>query len=337
MAIHPSTALFEGTPELPILSACDHYVGNAKLAAKAFAIQKELSGTFDITLDLEDGAAVGTESTLRDEFMQILLGNQNLYGRVGLRVHDFDSPFWRTDITTAVQHAGGKLSHITIPKTRHAAELKIMLEHLQLECVRAESGCSIPVHVLIESPTALAEIDQIASLPWVRCLELGLMDFVSSHAGMIPSSCMESPGQFDHPLIRRAKLEIASCALAHNKIAAHNVTTAYNNPEQTKQDALRARNEFGFLRMWSIHPAQIRPILEAFSPAPQELALAARVLLAAYQKDWAPISIDGRLHDRASYRYFWTLLQRAHSNGISIDPSVVESFFSAAKQGTTTV
>jgi hypothetical protein len=40
--------------------------------------------------------------------------------------------------------------------------------------------------------------------------------------------------------------------------------------------------------------------------------LAAEILTAAAGADWAPISHGGVLHDRASYRYFWQLLERAH-------------------------
>lgn len=332
MSIPPAAALFDGAADLPIISACDHYAGNTKLAAKALQLQVDFRGTFDVTLDLEDGAAVGQERILREEFLQIIGSTSNVFKKVGIRVHDFASPFWREDLTETVRGVGSLVSHITIPKTRCAAELRVMLEHLQLECMRTENSRFIPVHVLIESPQALDEIKAIAAMPWVRCLELGLMDFVSCHSGVIPGACMESPGQFDHPLIRRAKLEIVANALAHNKIAAHNVTTAYNNPEQTRQDARRARTEFGFLRMWSIHPAQIGPIVEAFSPAPQELDLACRILLAAYAKDWAPISLDGKLHDRASYRYYWHQLQRAHANGIAVDPAATNAFFSTPKQ-----
>jgi citrate lyase subunit beta/citryl-CoA lyase len=332
MGKHPEQVLFAGTAQLPTISACDHYAGNLKLASKAIKLQKELGGRFDITLDLEDGAEVGNEQTLRDEFIKLICSPENTFQKIGMRVHDFDSPFWREDLSAVVKGTANRISHITIPKIKETADLSTMLEHLQKECRGIGPNYSIPVHVLIESPQALDQVSKIASLPWVRSIELGLMDFVSCHSGVIPASCMQSPGQFEHPLIRRAKEEIAAAAILHNKIASHNVTTAYNDPEQTRRDALRARNELGFLRMWSIHPCQILPILEAMSPAAQELELAARIIISAYKNDWAPISIDGRLHDRASYRYYWNQLCRAYANGVAIDSKVVESFFFKGKQ-----
>jgi citrate lyase subunit beta/citryl-CoA lyase len=79
--------------------------------------------------------------------------------------------------------------------------------------------------------------------------------------------------------------------------------------------------------MWSIHPDQIRPILRAFAPDPSEVDLAARILEKANAQAWAPIAIDGTLHDRASYRYFWQLLERAQHTGVAV-PNEIRYFFS---------
>jgi citrate lyase subunit beta / citryl-CoA lyase len=78
--------------------------------------------------------------------------------------------------------------------------------------------------------------------------------------------------------------------------------------------------------MWSIHPDQIRPILKAFSPPMEEVELAAHIVIAAQEQDWAPISVDGKLHDRASYRYFWQVLERAHQTGCAM-PGSAQAFF----------
>jgi citrate lyase subunit beta/citryl-CoA lyase len=139
---------------------------------------------------------------------------------------------------------------------------------------------------------------------------------------------MRSPGQFSHPLVVRAKCEVASAALGNGVIPAHNVTTELNNPDVVRDDAGRARKEFGFLRMWSIHPRQIQPIVEAMRPDFAEVTEAAGILLAAQNADWGPIAWDGKLHDRASYRYYWELLSRAHATGAALPPEARHRFFS---------
>ena len=78
--------------------------------------------------------------------------------------------------------------------------------------------------------------------------------------------------------------------------------------------------------MWSIHPAQIRPILAAFAPDVRLIHDACTILLAAERADWAPISMDGVLHDRASYRHWWRVLERARATGHNPPPEVAHWF-----------
>jgi citrate lyase subunit beta/citryl-CoA lyase len=87
----------------------------------------------------------------------------------------------------------------------------------------------LPLHVLIESPAAVHRAFDIAAHPRVQSLSFGLMDFVSAHGGAIPSDGMSSPGQFSHPLVVRAKLEIASACHAHGKVPSHCVVTEFSD------------------------------------------------------------------------------------------------------------
>jgi citrate lyase subunit beta/citryl-CoA lyase len=45
--------------------------------------------------------------------------------------------------------------------------------------------------------------------------------------------------------------------------------------------------------------------------------------------DWAPVSTEGVLHDRASYRYYWQFLERAHATGRTLPPEVQTWFVSS--------
>jgi citrate lyase subunit beta/citryl-CoA lyase len=136
----------------------------------------------------------------------------------------------------------------------------------------------------------------------------------------------QTQGQFSHPLVVRAKLEIASACHASGKVPSHCVVTEFKDTQLMQIAARRAAREFGFTRMWSIHPDQIRPILEAFAPSDGEVETAAGIVQAAKRADWAPIQINGRLQDRASYRYFWQVLERAHQTGKPL-PASVQPYF----------
>jgi len=324
---HPNDILFAGEKPFPILPAVDHYAGSEKMMKKALLLQQELGPIFDITCDCEDGAHAGAEREHAEMAARVILSDDNRFNRVGARVHDATHAHWRQDMEILVSLAGSRLPFITLPKPCSAADVQTQIEALRQIEKACGLGRDIPVHVLIETHGALREVWQIAALPGVESLDFGLMDFVSGHHGAIPGAAMKSPGQFEHPLVTRAKCEISAAALASGVVPTHNVTTELKDIEAIRNDALRARREFGYLRMWSIHPNQILPIIEAMRPDFSEVQAAADILIAAQDKDWGPIQHDGKLHDRASYRYYWELLDRAHVTGMDIPGEARSRFF----------
>ncbi len=321
--MHPSEVLFQGKHRPANIPACDHYAGSEKLMRKSIALQQELGPLFDITLDCEDGAAAGNEEAHARLVADIIAGQDNRFKRIGARVHDIDSGFFENDVDIICSGAARHLAYLVIPKVESAAALTGAAQFI---ADQAEQGGreALPIHVLIETHGALAEVRQIAAHPQVECLSFGLMDFVSAHYGAIPADAMRSPGQFTHPLVTRAKLEIAAACHAHGKVPSHNVTTEIKDPSIVKQDAACAKTGFGYTRMWSIHPSQIEPIVIAFSPDSHEIDDAAQILTEAQANRWGPIQHGGKLHDRASYRYYWTILQRAKLNGIALPRAVAE-------------
>ena len=329
---HPSSVLYAGNRPFPQLAACEHFAGSEKLLNKALQIQAELSvdgrPVFDITADCEDGAPAGKEREHADMIAERILSSENRFGRVGVRIHDVSHPFWRDELETVISRAGQRVAYIVLPKPENAADVLTQITALNELRKRYDIVREIPVHVLIETPGALHEAWQIASLPHVEVLDFGLMDFVSAHHGAIPAAAMRSPGQFSHALVVRAKCAIAAAALGNGVVPSHNVTTEIRDASVVREDARRARQELGFLRMWSIHPAQIMPIVEAMRPDFTEVKEAAALLIAAQDAAWGPIQYEGKLHDRASYRYYWELLQRAQSTGMDVTEDARQRFFS---------
>jgi citrate lyase subunit beta/citryl-CoA lyase len=79
--------------------------------------------------------------------------------------------------------------------------------------------------------------------------------------------------------------------------------------------------------MWSIHPTQIVPIVEAMRPDAAEVADSAAILMLAQAADWGPVSYAEKLHDRASYRYNWQVLKRAKATGVAVPAAAEHAFF----------
>jgi citrate lyase subunit beta/citryl-CoA lyase len=324
-AAHPRDVLLGAQASAWALPVCDHYSGVEARMHKSLRLQSELTaefGTcvFDVTLDCEDGAPVGGEIEHAALVTELILGAA-ADARVAVRVHPVDHPSFDADVSQIAGRAGHRLRHLMVPKVESLADVL-----RATEAVDAAGASALPLHVLIESPAAVHRAFDIAAHPRVQSLSFGLMDFVSAHGGAIPADAMGVAGQFSHPLVQRAKLAIASACHAHGKVPSHNVVTEFRNTDALQIAARRAARELGYTRMWSIHPDQIRPILAAFAPSDGEVQQAAAVLGCAVAADWAPVSVEGRLHDRASYRFYWQVLVRAHQTGHALPDTVAHWF-----------
>ena len=325
---HPREVLLGAQAASGFLPVCDHYSGVEARMRKSLQLQAEMTEefgacVFDVTLDCEDGAPVGGEAD-HAAMVVALAALASDKARVAVRVHAVDHPAFDADMAVIAGKLSRHICHIMVPKVESIDDV-IRAEQALL----AAAADDLPLHVLIESPLAVHNAFEIAAHPRVQSLSFGLMDFVSSHGGAIPASGMSSQGQFAHPLVVRAKLDIASACHAYGKVPAHCVVTEFNDTGAMKAAARRAFLDLGYTRMWSIHPNQIRPILEAFAPSEGEIEDATKIIAAAARADWAPISFDGKLHDRASYRYFWQVLERAHRTGRAL-PLDAQTYFQAA-------
>ncbi len=327
MTAHPRDILFGAGDAVPDLPVCDHYCGTEPRMNKALQLQAELGPVFDVTLDCEDGAPVGGEAEHARLVAEVAMSSGNVHGRVGARVHPVDHPSFADDVATLVSRAGTRLAYLMVPKVEGLAQVQQAVDAIDAAAKAHGLARPLPVHTLIETHGALHEVHVIAEHPRIESLSFGLMDFVSAHRGAIPQAGMSAQGQFEHPLVVRAKVEISAACHAHAKVPSHCVVTEFRKLDLLQDAATRAARELGYLRMWSIHPDQIRPIIEAFAPTAAETDQAIEILLAAQAADWAPISHRDTLHDRASYRYFWHVLDRARRTGQPLPAQVRQAFY----------
>jgi citrate lyase subunit beta/citryl-CoA lyase len=313
--LHPRQALYDPDERASaMLPVCDHYSGVEARMKKSLELQAELGPVFDVTLDAEDGAPVGGEVEHAQLIAELIGSAANRFGRVGARILPLAHPKFDR-VLAAILAAAHAPAYLMLPKPRGVADV-----HAAAAALDAAGGAAIPLHALIETHGALAEVQAIAAHPRIESLSFGLMDFVSAHRGAIPASAMGAKGQFEHPLVVRAKLEIAAACHAHAKTPSHCVVTEFKHERALIDAATKANRHFGYTRMWSIHPSQIRPIVDAFTPSVAEVDLAVEIVMAAHAAQWAPIRHHDTLHDRASYRYYWQILERAHRTAYAQGP-----------------
>ena len=336
---HPRDVLLGAQSAPAALPVCDHYCGVEVRMRKSLELQAEMmhefgACVFDVTLDCEDGASVGGErdhaqlalALARDAVARARAASARVMPRIAVRVHPVNHSAFDEDIEILAGSGIGCWSHLMVPKVESVCDVDRVVA--ALAAAAGPAGRTLPVHVLVESAAAVHRVFELAAHPRVQSVSFGLMDFVSAHGGAIPLSGMQAEGQFSHPLVLRAKLAIAAACHASAKVPSHCVVTEYRDAAVVRRAARTAASSLGFLRMWSIHPSQIRPILEAFAPDAGEVAAAADIIQAAEQARWAPISLGGQLHDRASYRFFWQILERAHRTGQRL-PDGVSRYFDA--------
>lgn len=317
--VHPRDALFDSDERLAALPVCDHYSGVEARMRKSLALQAEKGPVFDVTLDAEDGAPVGGEVEHAQLIAELIASPANRYGRVGARVLPYSHPKFLAVVEAVLK---SRPAYLMLPKPRGLSDVRRAAQAIDLA-----GGSAIALHALIETHGALREVFDIAAHPRIESLSFGLMDFVSAHRGAIPLAGMSAQGQFEHPLVVRAKLEIAAACHAAGKTPSHCVVTELKDLHALQAATERAARQFGYMRMWSIHPDQIQPIVDAFAPSVAEIDHAIEVLLAAQAASWAPIRYRDTLQDRASFRYFWHVLERAHRTGQPLPAEIELAWF----------
>jgi len=217
---HPRDVLLGAQAGAVRLPVCDHYSGVEVRMRKSLQLQAEMTQefgacVFDVTLDCEDGAPVGGEAEHAALVSELALAAAP-QARVGVRVHPVDHPAFEADVSFIASRAGQRLTHLMLPKVESVADVQ------RAEQALIQAGAAhLPLQVLIESPAAVHRAFDIAAHPRVQSMSFGLMDFVSAHGGAIPSEGLGVQGQFTHPLVVRAKLEIASACHAHGKVPSH--------------------------------------------------------------------------------------------------------------------
>src|SRR5687768_16496480 len=123
---HPQQALFGGEKPFPVIPSFEHFAGSERLIGKALELQQKL-GTFDITMDLEDGAPTGRERDHAEMVVARLRSDANTRRMAGVRVHDYTRPVWKQDVDIIIGGAGDLVTYITFPKPTAARQVGEMI------------------------------------------------------------------------------------------------------------------------------------------------------------------------------------------------------------------
>jgi citrate lyase subunit beta/citryl-CoA lyase len=244
----------------------------------------------EIVLDLEDSVPPGAKEDAR-ALVSKWLASASRPG-VAIRVNTPRTPWCHEDIVACAQ-PGGPDRSIVVPKVETAGDLAFV-DRL-LDGVERASGREVPVTVqaLIETAAGLANLaDIVTASPRLRAVILGYADLGAS-LGRSADAGLETWLPAQHSLLVAAR----SAGIA----AIDGPFLAVDTGDGFSAGVERAA-KLGFDGKWAIHPRQITPIITAFTPTPDEIAYARRVLDAlgeAHTRGVGAVSVDGQMIDEA--------------------------------------
>jgi citrate lyase subunit beta / citryl-CoA lyase len=285
---------------------------NEKMLQKAAA-----SAADHVFCDLEDAVAPSAKVEARSKISWAL--NNLDWGRKTrcVRINDVTTEWCHGDIIEIVETAGANLDTIMLTKPYSAADV-IFLDRMlnQLE-KKLKLERKIGIEVLIEEVQALQNVEAIATCSErMECLVFGMGDYSGSQGIDI----VNIGGTADYPgdIFHFARFRITMAARAAKIDAVDGPFGDFKDEAGYRQEARRARS-LGMVGKWAIHPAQIAPALEIFSPTPDAVAKA-RNMAAAYReaeaKGLGAVQIDGVMIDVAVLRLVKNTLDQADLYGL---------------------
>ena len=267
--------------------------------------------------DLEDAVAPSAKVEARAKIAWAL--NNLDWGRKTrcVRINDVTTEWCHGDIIEIVEAAGANLDTIMLTKPYTAADV-IFLDRVlgQLE-KKLKLERRIGIEVLIEEVQALQNVEEISrSTDRLECLIFGMGDYSGSQG--IDTREIGDTGGYPGDIFHFARFRITMAARAAGLDAVDGPYANFKNPEGYKSEASRAK-ALGMVGKWAIHPAQIEPALEVFSPSPAEVANA-RKMEAAYRAAEAQglgaVQVDGVMVDVAVLRLVKNTLDKADLYGL---------------------
>src|SRR4051812_16217492 len=286
---------------------------NEKMVAKA----ADIATKTDILLgNLEDAIPVDRKVAAREGLMKV--GREIELGETQLwtRVNALESPWVLDDLTQLVESIGDRLDVVMIPKVEGPQDIHYVDRLLaQLEA-RASLERPILVHAILETASGVANVEEIATAsPRMQGMSLGPADLAASrrmkttrvgggHPGYV---VLADPGDDGAPRAS-AQQDLWHYTLGRmvDACAGAGILPFYGpfgdiRDVEGCEAQFRAAYLMGCVGTWSLHPVQIDIARKVFSPDPDEVAFAKKVIEAIPDGRGVHM-IDGKMQDDATWK-----------------------------------
>ena len=273
-------------------------------------LAKGLASAADaLILDLEDSVAPANLPAARSLVAAALREHRG--PRLWVRINALSSPHALADLAAIVPAVP---AGILLPKAGGAADL-IRVGHylsaLEVAAGLPEGGIRVAV-IATETPAALFTLDSYTPAPpRLAALTWGAEDLA---AALGAAANREADGSYAHPYQLARALCLAGAAAAEVD-AIDTVFTDFRDVTGLAHEA-RAARRAGFVGKLAIHPDQVAPINDAFTPDAAEIAEAERIV-AAFDANpgLGTVGMDGRMIDMPHLKHARRVLATAGRAG----------------------
>jgi malyl-CoA/(S)-citramalyl-CoA lyase len=311
---------------------------NEKMVAKV----PDIAPTVDILLgNLEDAVSVDRKEAAREGLIKV--GREVDFGDTQLwtRINSLESPWVLDDLTRLVGEIGHKLDVIMVPKVEGAEDIHYVDRLLaQLEA-RAGLQRPILVHPILETGLGVSNLEEIAgSSPRIQGMSLGPADLAASRrmkttrvGGGHPGYRTISDPDPENPDAPRPSYQqdpwhytIARMVDACTSVGALPFYGPYGDIKDVEGCETQFRSAFllGCVGTWSLHPVQIAIAKKVFSPDPEEVLFAKKVIEAIPDGRGVHM-IDGKMQDDATWKQCQVMVQLAEMLARK-DPELAEAY-----------
>lgn len=274
----------------------------AKMHLKASA-----SGADVVMLDLEDSVPLSEKRSARLQVVESINSLDWGHKFLSIRINRPGDRFAYRDIVEIIPFCSDKLDSIVIPKVSSAADIHFVEKLL----MSLEDEYSLKNRLLlepsIEDALGLENVSEIAAASERNItLVFGIADFSSSIGAKFISISGHGENEDNYPGHRWQYVlsRMVVAAKARNLAVIDAPYGNFSDAQGLRKSAELAA-ALGVDGKWAIHPAQIEIINAVFSPSPQEIERAKRVLDAyenALKEGKGAVELDGRMIDNATIR-----------------------------------
>lgn len=263
-------------------------------------------GVDSICMDMEDGVALNRKAEARATIADALREWDFGKSEKLVRINAVGSGLEQDDLHEALaQHPDG----IVIPKVESPEQIQWASEMIEAAELARDWGVnSIRVLVLVETARGILNLKEIAAHPRLDGIIFGGEDFAASLGAVRTPEATE---------LLYARLAIVTACAAYNLQAIDMVTIDFKNPERILAEAAVGA-KLGYSGKQIIHPAQVEPVQQAFTPSADAIA-AARQLVDAFEahqlQGTGAFALDGKMIDMPLLKNAQKVLERAKAAG----------------------